>query len=773
MQRTEVYGTAKPLYLMGVGAGRITHLTLGNDETLCGRTANIVYLDTVRGDDFCARCHKIAERMDKVEAEPVDTAEAEWDAIRYTAEGGFNLDACEECMGAAMGNADDTSVEENFSDRSARWYRVAVDTYTAAHAQHLHALAEAEHEVGTPVEGTHVSAIESAPHHNDNDKGTGTMAKTKFTATFEGIRFERTSATRVYTHVVIVRTAEGDLADARWSMSPEAAAKPLPNGWESYRVATVEVAPADPKAPRKVSESPKETKNMKIGDVRGDVRIGSVTGSTGTLHAIKETVDGKNVSYCKMRAKSPLRSFGPAAEQNPKLDLCAQCSKVVPTGDVEAETVMVEVPGLNRSVPSTTYTPVTGDDNNGENMTDNNATQDAQDVEPTQPDADDVDALMSDVHATLDQIKAIDPKSEGAVSAAVALSTEAEGKIRQLPVAKRSSLRTQVSAAVAAVRNAAKIEDAPGSTVAKVEAAPVEAYSEAVKSLIDHAAQRMREGVQAGMALTNAGEEVARVLLTIRQNMVDPETKLPDLTFKRKATRDAASEVYAKALEGVADDDVEYRNAHASLRKAAQNKSADVLVEWLRGYDRTRDEDMTLLGEMFPDAVKALEADADLTAEEAIRGLYAAHSIELPKYGRTELARIDRRVKALEAKSKELDALKDADDAPADKVEELEGAIKELKAEIPAEVLEERDGKVEPTDADRAKEALTKLVKGVELAGKRAAKVTGKAAKNKLKAQAYDAVRALVAQFDLDLSALVEDTEEDGDDAQADDNAAE
>ncbi|UJB43612.1 hypothetical protein [Streptomyces sp. A1-5] len=73
---------------------------------------------------------------------------------------------------------------------------------------------------------------------------------------------------------------------------------------------------------------------LKVSEVRGDVRLGSVPGSS-TFHALKEVgADGENVPYCSARTKSPMQSWGPAAEQKPEIELCKACSKLVPTGPV-------------------------------------------------------------------------------------------------------------------------------------------------------------------------------------------------------------------------------------------------------------------------------------------------------------------------------------------------------------------------------------------------------------------------------------------------------
>jgi tetratricopeptide (TPR) repeat protein len=60
MIRTEAYRTAKPLFLMAVGNGKVTHLTVDSAETLCGREGGWT---EYRGE-ICTACHKSASRME-------------------------------------------------------------------------------------------------------------------------------------------------------------------------------------------------------------------------------------------------------------------------------------------------------------------------------------------------------------------------------------------------------------------------------------------------------------------------------------------------------------------------------------------------------------------------------------------------------------------------------------------------------------------------------------------------------------------------------------
>lgn len=365
------------------------------------------------------------------------------------------------------------------------------------------------------------------------------------------------------------------------------------------------------------------------------------------------------------------------------------------------------------------------------------------------PEEVDVDALTSQVHELADRIKAEkNPTELGRLNAS------AESIIRRLPTAKRTALRKAVKEAKEA---AAKSEPEPSTEIVKNTDDPM--TWDNVPALIAAGAEQMRKGSAAGQELQSAGERVANILLTIRQNMIDPETGLPDLVWRMKATRNAAGRVYAEALKDVSEDAVELREAHAALQIATRNKASDVLVSWLRAYDRDDEESVAMLADMFPGAVKLLEADEDLSPEAAIRKIYADKKLELPLRGRTEAMRITRRVEAIEKATKKIEAHQDAGNA--EEVEKLQAKISDLKADLPEDALAKLgETATAKTDAEKTAETLTKARKMFETAGKRQSKLTA-AQKRKTKAELYTLIREMVDSFGLDYSALVpaEDTE--------------
>lgn len=594
MQRTEVYNTAKPLYLMVVGAGKATHLSLGNDETLCGRFKNVSYPDMMRGD-LCARCDK-----------------------------------------AALAIAAD--------ERRTREADEAVTTHVS-------------------------SLIESATQDDNDNEGGATMATTK----------------------------------------------------------------------------------LKMKDVRGDVRVGAVPGAQA-IHALQAEPDdrGRNVPMCATRPKNPVQSWGPAMDQKPELELCAACSKVVPTGEVVVSEEPVKIPGLELTVNQKIITPVQGDDEGEKDMTPK------KNDDTTQVPADDVDGQITRVHEFVDAIKTAE--TQDAINA---LAGQAEDVITSLPTKHRTTLRTTVSdAKKARLTELTPHGDAPatGAEVARrVSADVADDFNaiEGVPELIKDGVKLFSEGVTLGLKLGNVGEKVAHTMLAMRQKITNPDTGLPDLMADRKTTKNAAAEVYAQAKKVVADDDVDRHNALETLKRATQNKMSDVLVDWVRSFDGPdREESLAVLRELFGDSVADVPEDTKLS--EVVYDLYEEKGVTLPRYGRTELARYDRRVKAIETATKELDALKEAADANPKDVEALEEKVKDLKADVPDDVLEEKLAPVkEKTDAEKTAEALSAIKAQVEKAGKRFAKVKSAADKRKAKAELYSIIRAAADAFDLDLSALV------------------
>ncbi|MFE6159822.1 hypothetical protein ACFQ7F_13025 [Streptomyces sp. NPDC056486] len=368
--------------------------------------------------------------------------------------------------------------------------------------------------------------------------------------------------------------------------------------------------------------------------------------------------------------------------------------------------------------------------------------------------APDVDELISAVHATIDEIKAINPKEEGAHGKAVELSQEAETKIGQIPADKRTALRTTLREArdpitkpKAAKKAAAPTKKAASKEVAKKAAPRVEVAEDhnkidGVPALVKAAADKVREGVSHGLKMATTSEAVARTVFEIRTKIKNPKTGLWDLQADGKTPKNAAGEAYALARKDVADDDVNAISTHNALVTSVGNRINDILVEWVAKFD---EKDITATGHFYPEAEKAVrenraaiakakedetEPPAELTPSAAIRALYEKAETPLPLKGRTQIARETAQVKSLVSKRHELEALTEkldggelSDDekakvkADADK---LKAKVDELEEKLPEDVLAEAE-KEAPTKSrqekafervDKSREILAAALKG-------------------------------------------------------------
>ncbi|MEW2406480.1 hypothetical protein [Streptomyces griseoviridis] len=297
--------------------------------------------------------------------------------------------------------------------------------------------------------------------------------------------------------------------------------------------------------------------------------------------------------------------------------------------------------------------------------------------------AKDTDELISDVHAKVDEIKAVDPKSEGAEEKAKGLYDDAEKIVRKLPTEKRNALRSAMREARDAVVNGAKPEEpaaAPAASTAIVRQAENPLEIEGIPDLVNQAKKAFKDGIKYGLKLAEVGETVARTQLEMRLKMTHTASGLPDLMSIEKKTKNAAGLVYDGAREGVAKDDTKTNDAHDALQKATQNKMADILVSWLRDFSSSPnpDEALETAKALFPGVEEFIGEDGNLT--DAIYALYKSKDVELPRYGRTEIQRFNYRVKQLDSARAELDAARDSLDE--------DGVAKEEKEKLTAKVTE-------------------------------------------------------------------------------------
>jgi hypothetical protein len=134
--------------------------------------------------------------------------------------------------------------------------------------------------------------------------------KVTFVAEYQGQRFTRTATTgRVYTHVTLARTADGEVFDNRWSMSAKGAQAKLPYGWEDRRVAVVECYPEGQEP--KVEEAPAAP--------AAEVELCASNSNAKVMHY---RVKGGEVSLCLKAATSRKANARQIADNN----ICAGCA---------------------------------------------------------------------------------------------------------------------------------------------------------------------------------------------------------------------------------------------------------------------------------------------------------------------------------------------------------------------------------------------------------------------------------------------------------------
>ncbi|MFB8107292.1 hypothetical protein ACFC3O_31555 [Streptomyces sp. NPDC056007] len=388
---------------------------------------------------------------------------------------------------------------------------------------------------------------------------------------------------------------------------------------------------------------------LTLGQVRGDIRIGSATGSGGVPHAIKETTERGNVPYCSAKLKNPLRSWGPALDQNPQLELCAGCSKVVPTGPVNVTATEVEIPGLGRSVTAKVITPASAD-------TDTTKTKEGTMAAKATMSKAVQEEVAAQVRADIERLPSL--IAEGKDDSAKELSEETGKQIQSITgtgaAAIKAKLRAELTKAEKDAKKAKadkeKADKAAGKEIAVSKETKLEAVvaDTAIQALVTKGQNRIKE-----LAVTKfkGGYEIAEIILDIRTRISNKDG-YPDLNADSEAAKKTTTTVFDGLLEGLPEEG-EDENADAiraeveSIKKSYRNSMRDVRALYLRSLDNSPEEAKKY--------AYALEAHPDKKASEAVAEF---HGYELRT--RAELAKADRERKALERKKIE-DAVKAGD----------------------------------------------------------------------------------------------------------------
>lgn len=193
-----------------------------------------------------------------------------------------------------------------------------------------------------------------------------------------------------------------------------------------------------------------------------------------------------------------------------------------------------------------------------------------------------------------------------------------------------------------------------------------------VEAIVNDGVRRVKRAVNAGLKAADMATEIAGTLLDARLKMPNPDTGLPDIIAQRKYTKNIARDLFLEARQGVTEEDVDRSATHKSLAKAVRNRMSDAMVAFLRGLD----EDPERAQALFP----MVDFEGEESPTEAVYAAYADQGVNLPRKGRTELAREDARRRAELLKAAIAGELPAGDDEDLDEEEELARDIAALES---------------------------------------------------------------------------------------------
>ncbi|MDX3295125.1 hypothetical protein PV569_15565 [Streptomyces scabiei] len=426
-----------------------------------------------------------------------------------------------------------------------------------------------------------------------------------------------------------------------------------------------------------------ETKNegapvaakIKLSEVRGDVPVGSATGSNGTVHAIKDVDEnGRNVAYCPTKMKTPIRRWGAAMDQNPNLDLCAGCSKVVPTGPVQVTATNVEIPGLGRTVPAKVITPVDADTTTEKTEKDTMAAKTTMDkaaqdkaAEQIRADIERLPSLIAEgkddsAKELTEAISKAIPTITGTGAAAIKAKLRAEATKAEKDAKKAKADKEKADKA------AAKADKPASKEVAVSKETTLEATLKDTR--IQDLVAKGQEQVKAlAVSKFKGGHQIAEIILDIRTQIQNKDGH-PDLNADTDAAKKNTTKVFDGLLEGLPEEGEDeaadaIRAEVDSIKKSYRNAIKDVRVAYLRSLDNSPEEAKKY--------AYALEAHPDKKPSEAVAEF---HGYELRT--RAEIAKADRERKALEKKKIE-DAVKAGELSEEEAAASLDGGDDEEK----------------------------------------------------------------------------------------------
>ncbi|MFF4424172.1 hypothetical protein ACFY04_25885 [Streptomyces sp. NPDC001549] len=404
-------------------------------------------------------------------------------------------------------------------------------------------------------------------------------------------------------------------------------------------------------ADQKKEEGGRMATKLKMSEVRGDVMIGGINGS-GTPHAI-EFQGGKHVAICGLAAKAPLRSFGLAREQKPDFELCARCSKVVPTGPVVISEEMVEIPGLGRKVAKRVFTPVETDseldasdasavrrlatkaglitDATRKNTTNEETATVAATAAPKMTKADQSKAA-EEIRASIERLPSLiaEGKADAVTELREEIKTATEAITGTGAAGLKASLRADAEKAVKDAEKAKKDADKAAKAAPKAEVVNLATKSlEDIKELPALYALGVEKVKAAAKKSFEAGTEVAEINFKLRTNCTDKDGD-PDLGARQQITRDSVTGLYKAVEAGLpemgTDTDADIvRDKIEGVKTDAQRAMHNVQVRWVRALDIEPDEK----ADDYKEQKEALEVERAKFAN-ALEMFPEGHEIEAP-----------------------------------------------------------------------------------------------------------------------------------------------
>jgi hypothetical protein len=314
---------------------------------------------------------------------------------------------------------------------------------------------------------------------------------------------------------------------------------------------------------------------LKLSEVRGDIRIASI--GTGTPHALK--LDDSHEAFCDVRHKDPLRSWGPAHEQKPEIELCAKCSKLVPTGPVELKTETVKIPGTNLEVSRTVAVPVDGTATEGESddMASKGMTKDEQEAKANEV-REAGERLVSLIH-------------EGSAEAIDALKDEIKNGINDINGTGAAGVKAKLRTEMDKVEEAAWEASKAATQSSEIVTLETKDYREEVADadeIVTAAAHRIGEALVASMKVSDLAKEIAATKMRIAARIKDKHG-LPDVFLKTAQAKQASRDMYELATKDLPET-FDSSTALAKLIKSVQNQQSDARTKYVRALDENPEE---------------------------------------------------------------------------------------------------------------------------------------------------------------------------------------